>query len=427
MPTNVRDPRSIITREAFEIDEALLGTPLARPGQRLVAILIDIAVIGLLNVFASGLGLLIWGVVALFLLRVAFMKPSRKMGQVTSVLFRGSTGCLGFLILLIVALMGMVTVLSRDEGMREEFQAAVGRMGAGFLEGIEPVQQLRTAGTEEEAEVAAQALLSAAAGLLELDPDAGEEEMVDLLVQFMGEDPAWTESPEDFAEEMVRRFRTGASEAPVEAPASLDSTRLAELAELPLPQAVTRYQEGLEAGRTAAADPAQAALRSRILGAVAADTLESLQDALGDEVRRRERSEESLVGVRAELEAQGSGFVALLRDIWDQAGSAVGLWSIYFTVTLTLFKGFTVGKRILGIRVVRLDGEPLTWWSSFERGGGYVAGIATGLLGFAQIYWDANRQCVHDKIGGTVVVIAGARGDASAAAAAWSERGSSED
>ena len=37
-----------------------------------------------------------------------------------------------------------------------------------------------------------------------------------------------------------------------------------------------------------------------------------------------------------------------------------------------------------------------------------AAGFATGLLGFAQVYWDANRQGIHDHIVGTVVIIDGA-------------------
>ena len=43
-------------------------------------------------------------------------------------------------------------------------------------------------------------------------------------------------------------------------------------------------------------------------------------------------------------------------------------------------RGQTIGKRLLGVRVVRLDGQPITWWSACERSGGYVAGLATGFL-----------------------------------------------
>jgi uncharacterized RDD family membrane protein YckC len=78
---------------------------------------------------------------------------------------------------------------------------------------------------------------------------------------------------------------------------------------------------------------------------------------------------------------------------------------LYFTLFTALLRGQTPAKKLLGIRVVRLSGEPLTLWGAFGRYGGYGAGIATGLLGFLQIYWDSNRQCIQDKIGETVVVM----------------------
>ena len=92
----------------------------------------------------------------------------------------------------------------------------------------------------------------------------------------------------------------------------------------------------------------------------------------------------------------------------DQLGLAFGWGSIYFAVLLPGWKGQTPGKKLLGVRVLRLDGEPIGWWFAFERAGGYAAGFATGLLGFAQVYWDPNRQGIHDKIAGTVVVREGA-------------------
>ena len=51
-----------------------------------------------------------------------------------------------------------------------------------------------------------------------------------------------------------------------------------------------------------------------------------------------------------------------------------------------------------------LDGRPLDLWDSFGRLSGYTAGLATGLLGFAQVFWDPNRQAIQDKIAGTVVI-----------------------
>ena len=77
---------------------------------------------------------------------------------------------------------------------------------------------------------------------------------------------------------------------------------------------------------------------------------------------------------------------------------------MYLTLFLVLWDGRTPGKKALGLRVVRLNGEPLSLFLSLERAGGYAAGLATGLLGFAQVLWDPNRQAIHDKIAETVVI-----------------------
>ena len=91
----------------------------------------------------------------------------------------------------------------------------------------------------------------------------------------------------------------------------------------------------------------------------------------------------------------------------DETMLAFGWGTIYLTLFLTVLNGQTPGKKAMGIRVVQIDNRPLSWWASFERVGGYAAGLATGLLGFAQIFWDANRQAIHDKVSETVVIKVG--------------------
>ena len=76
-------------------------------------------------------------------------------------------------------------------------------------------------------------------------------------------------------------------------------------------------------------------------------------------------------------------------------------WS---TLWLWLGKGRTPGKRLLRIRVVRLSGKPITLWDAFSRSGGYGASLATGMLGFLEAVWHPNRQAMHDRIAGTVVI-----------------------
>ncbi len=92
------------------------------------------------------------------------------------------------------------------------------------------------------------------------------------------------------------------------------------------------------------------------------------------------------------------------KGIISDLGLGFGWAAIYFTLFTLLWRGQTLGKKFLGIRVIALSGNYLNAWDSFGRYGGYGAGFATGLLGFLQIYWDPNRQAIQDKISGTVVI-----------------------
>ena len=77
---------------------------------------------------------------------------------------------------------------------------------------------------------------------------------------------------------------------------------------------------------------------------------------------------------------------------------------LYFGLTLFLGNGRTLGKRILGIRVVSLVHERLTFWQSMERALGYGASVLEGGLGFVQYFTNPNHCCVHDRIAETIVV-----------------------
>jgi len=103
-------------------------------------------------------------------------------------------------------------------------------------------------------------------------------------------------------------------------------------------------------------------------------------------------------------EMSGASVLDWLRGITSDFGLSFGWAAIYFSVLTASWNGQTVGKKIMGIKVVRIDGEKIDLWESFGRYGGYGAGLATGLLGFMQIYWDANRQAIQDKISETLVV-----------------------
>lgn len=82
--------------------------------------------------------------------------------------------------------------------------------------------------------------------------------------------------------------------------------------------------------------------------------------------------------------------------------------------TVVLFAGYpifcwamigqTPGKRVLGLRVVRTDGRPLTIWRSVLRYLAYWLSALPLFLGFIWVIVDEKRQGWHDKIADTCVI-----------------------
>jgi len=103
-------------------------------------------------------------------------------------------------------------------------------------------------------------------------------------------------------------------------------------------------------------------------------------------------------------ESDTRSVLAWIKGFMSDMGLGFGWAAFYFTVFTAKFDGQTLGKKLLGIRVIQLDGAKISLWGAFGRYGGYAAGFTTGLLGFMQIFWDANRQGIQDKISSTVVI-----------------------
>ncbi len=74
----------------------------------------------------------------------------------------------------------------------------------------------------------------------------------------------------------------------------------------------------------------------------------------------------------------------------------VGLW--------TYWNGQTVGNRVLGIRVVKTDGSPLTIGTSVLRYVGLLISFVCLFIGVIWVAFDQNKQGWHDKIANTYVV-----------------------
>jgi hypothetical protein len=378
------DPRTIVTPYAFAVHPDLLGRPLATPGQRLGAIFVDLIVIFFLS--RVGAAPLAIGSVAL-LFWLAFRKPGRDvLGKV----FRIAVGCLGFLILVITALAILGSLYSDDilsfleeSGIEAEFQEAGipdlpegGDESQGFggflniVQGFGGALDLQEAATAEEA----QALLNQ---FVERAYDSGlsRSEIRDLALQILPEDAEWASQAATLVERAIQNL-AGLGDEPEET--------------------------GTPAG---GAQEAEARETVEALSEAALDSIDRLNRSLRLAQEDRVDAEVALERARGELEAErNQGVLTWLWNLIDDLGIGFGWGALYLTITHAWWRGTSVGKKLFRIRVVMIDKRPLNWWLSFERAGGYAAGFATGLLGFAQIFWDPNRQAIHDKVSETIVI-----------------------
>lgn len=103
-------------------------------------------------------------------------------------------------------------------------------------------------------------------------------------------------------------------------------------------------------------------------------------------------------------------FVKSLLGIQDQFGQWVGLISpilfilllVYFVFFWTLV-GYTPGKALLGLRIVRKDGRSLSAGRALLRYLGYWVSAIPFFLGFIWILFDRKHEGWHDKIANTHV------------------------
>lgn len=86
----------------------------------------------------------------------------------------------------------------------------------------------------------------------------------------------------------------------------------------------------------------------------------------------------------------------------------LGKWfllvAVAYFVAMWTWKGTTIGGLVLGLKLVRTNGLPLTFAVAFVRSLSSLFSILVGFLGFLWAAWDRDKQSWHDKIAGTVIV-----------------------
>ena len=85
---------------------------------------------------------------------------------------------------------------------------------------------------------------------------------------------------------------------------------------------------------------------------------------------------------------------------WDPSGRSLATLAVFGLQAwvLTALLGVTIGKRLCGIRVMRLDGRPVV---GFGRA---LARTLPLLIVLPALFWDRDYRGLHDRAAGTIVV-----------------------
>jgi hypothetical protein len=345
------DPRTRITPTAFTVAPEILGYALARPVRRLAAIGVDFVLVSIIA--GTPVEFLVAAAVALLAWRAIAGPAERLLAGRGRFLFRGASAVLALFVVLNI------------------WNAASERIQLDFNGSDADEEEVgAAAATAEDGDV------EIALDDLDLSPPEKATFLIDVAALQMAKGDAATERSQELGRWLLTHTDSGQQR-----------TQLAQvLAGMMEPAARTAFNRELGADSVAAAPPG-----------------DSLALVRTDNARLRARNEHLAERVE-ELEERRMGMRAFLSGITDDLGLGFGWFALYFTAFGVLGRGQTPGKWLLRIKVLRLDNRPLGWWASFERFGGYAASFSTGLLGFAQILWDANRQALHDKAVGTVVI-----------------------
>ncbi|WP_438864169.1 RDD family protein [Neptunicella sp.] len=338
-----KEIREIVTPYAFGVADDLIGTPLASPMRRGCALLTDFIFIALLTSLNSLVlaGLSAW----------AFWRAGNKLAQAQRFRFARKLLRLFVALLLFVVAVGVFDILNdKESDNRTQINGKPVLTGNGVELAALSVKYLlrikKQAGQIEQGECApAQScwqpvLTDMTADMARLNIDTNEA--YELMAETTRQLPG--NLSKDARDELLLAMRTQYQQLHPEQP-----------------------------DETAASQPA-------------------------------EKREEAVAEKEQDTTTTAPGIIVWLEAIATDLGIGFGWSAFYFTVFTAWWKGQTPGKKLWSIKVIRLDGKSLNLWESFGRYGGYGAGLATGLLGFLQIYWDPNRQAIQDKISETLVI-----------------------
>lgn len=94
----------------------------------------------------------------------------------------------------------------------------------------------------------------------------------------------------------------------------------------------------------------------------------------------------------------------LLAILFGLVKQLAGIVWLAYHVILWATKGTTVGGMVVGLRIVREDGQPLTWGVALVRAVAAIFSALVLFLGFFWAGWSREKRAWHDRFAGTIVV-----------------------
>lgn len=349
----VQDPKQIVTPFAFDVHADLLGLPLATPKRRFAALMLDLVFASILS--SLGAWILAASATALF-----FWLAIRNKGNSLfkySLRFAGATFATIFV----------------------------------FAVTFHFTKSEKTFNTGDSSSVP---LMVSVDSSKVVTGGSGNVDWSDFTKKAMTIDYSDSETAENEWEKLGRELERNMGVAANEDEIAFYDELYSDL----FRDNLNSFSNAIEVKDSLAID----SLRTTLVPVIAAAELGSRNQEIERYKSRADDLSDRVEDLREMVD--NPSFFRSVKALAADFGLNIGWIGIYFILCLPLFRGKTLGKKMLKLQVVRLNNEPIGLWYSFERFGGYAAGLATGLLGFLQVYWDPNRQAIHDKIAATVVV-----------------------
>lgn len=90
----------------------------------------------------------------------------------------------------------------------------------------------------------------------------------------------------------------------------------------------------------------------------------------------------------------------------EGAGNVFGIllgW-LYFALLESGRGQATLGKKVLGLKVVNLEGQQISFGQATGRHFGKILSAIILFIGYLMMLWDDKKQTLHDKMANTLVI-----------------------